>query len=133
MSNQLEKSIFSTNFLAVLILLAASVVGGMAEDQATQIAGLLSGIVGAFAGVRNWLKTIKLTTAKSWIGDPNNWAYVTAVVSAAIPKFADFVPAIQDLANAIVSGNWGAIITAGVSLLTLVYYLVLKSRTTQKE
>ena len=64
MSNQLEKSIFSTNLLAVLILLATSVVGGMSEDQATQIAGLLSGIIGAFAGVRNWLKNAKPT----WMG-----------------------------------------------------------------
>lgn len=133
MSTQLNKSIKGTNFWVVIILLVASIVGGMSEDQAHQIAGVITGIIGAVAAFRNWLKTVKLTTAKSWIGDPNNWAYVTAVVSALIPQFADFVPAIQDLANAIISGNWGAIITAGVSLLTLVYYLLLKSRTTQKE
>lgn len=126
MSNQLEKSIFSTNFLAVLILLATSVVGGMSEDQATQIAGLLSGIIGAFAGVRNWLKNAKLTTGKAWIGDPNNWTYLSAVVGVLLPKAADLVPALQGLANAIVSGNWSSIITTGLGLLTLIYYIFIK-------
>lgn len=128
MQTQLQKSLLGTNFIVVVILLATSVVGGMSEDLATQIAGLIAGLIGAFAGVRNWLKDAKLVTVKKWIGDPNNWTYLSAVVVAAIPKFADFVPALQDLANAIVSGNWGSMITAGVSLLTLVYYLVLKGK-----
>ena len=128
MQNQLDKSLLGTNFLTVAILLAASIVGGMQEELAGQIAVLISGIIGAFGGLRNWFKGIKLTTGKSWIGDPNNWAYLSAVVLAVLPKFADFVPAVKDLANAIISGNWSSIITAGLSLLTMIYYLVIKNR-----
>lgn len=128
MQNQLDKSLLGTNFLTVAILLAASIVGGMQEELAGQIAVLISGIIGAFGSLRNWLKNVKLATGKSWIGDPNNWAYLSAVVMAVLPQFADFVPAIKDLANAIISGNWSSIITAGVSLLSLVYYLIIKNK-----
>ena len=125
---QLQKSLAGTNIYAVAILLAASIFGGMSGELAGQIAGVISGIVGLFIGFRNWFKNAKLATGKSWIGDPNNWAYLTAVVAAAFPKFADLVPALHDLATAIASGNWGSIITAGVSILTLVYYLVIKGK-----
>jgi hypothetical protein len=128
MQNQLDKSLLGTNFLTVSILLAASIVGGMQEELAGQIAVLISGIIGAFGGIRNWFKNIKLTNGKAWITDPNNWTYLSAVVLATLPQFADFVPPLKDLANAVLSGNWSSIITAGLSVLTMLYYFVIKNK-----
>lgn len=126
MQNQFQKSLLGTNFYAVAILLVASIFGGMSDELAAQIAGVISGIIAAFVGFRNWYKNAKLTTGKSWIGDPNNWTYLTAFVAALLPKAADLVPALHDLVNAIQTGNWGSIITAGVSILTLIYYIFVK-------
>lgn len=128
---QIEKSLLGTNFYAIAILLLASIFGGMSDELAGQIAGGISGIIGAAIGFRNWYKNAKLTTGKKWIADPNNWAYLTAAVVALIPQFADIIPALHDLATAIASGNWGSIITAGVSLLSLVYYLFIKGNPKQ--
>ena len=111
----------------VAILLVASFFGGMSEDLATQTAGLIAGAVGVFGGFRNWLKTAGIVKAQSWIGNPNNWAFLTAAVTAIIPKLADLVPPLQDLALAIVAGKWGAIVTSGVSLLSIIYFMFIKN------
>lgn len=128
MQTEFQKSLLGTNFYAVLILLITSFFGGMSEDLATQIAGVVSGIIGAAYGVRNWYKNAKLVNGKAWIADPNNWTYLSAVVFAIIPKAGDLVPALRDLIQAVIAGNWGSIITAGVSLLTLVYYIFVKGK-----
>jgi len=126
MQKQISKSLEGTNIYAIAILLITSIFGGMSGELAAQIGGVISGLIGATFGLRTWIKNAKLTTGKSWIGDPNNWAYLSALIVSILPKFADLVPGLQDLAQAIAAKNWGQIVTAGVSILSLVYYLVIK-------
>jgi len=126
MNKQLKLSLGGTNFYAVVVLLIASIFGGMSDELAAQIAGAVTGLIGATFGLRTWIKGAKLANGKSWIGDPNNWAYLSALVASILPKFAELVPGLQELTQAIAAKNWGQIVTAGVSFLSLVYYLVIK-------
>lgn len=126
MNKQLKLSLGGTNFYAVAILLIASIFGGMSDQLAAQIAGVVTGLIGAAFGLRTWIKGAKITNGKSWIGDPNNWAYLSALIASILPKFAELVPGLQELTQAIAAKNWGQIVTAGVSFLSLVYYLVIK-------
>lgn len=117
-----------TNFWVNLLLLIGSAFGGLSGDTAGMIVAAVSGLIGAVFAVRNWVVNAKFNLGKSWIADPNNWAYLTAVVVALIPQAAELLPALRSLADALISGNWSAILTAGFSLLTMIYYTFIKRR-----
>mgnify|MGYP000222786496 FL=1 len=115
-----------TNLYMQIILLLTSVAGGMSHDTAAMIAAAVTGIIGAVAAIRTWLVNAKWTPAKSWISNLNNWAYITAIVAALVPMLSPLVPGLQDLANAIVSGSWPAIIQALLSLGAIIWYAFVK-------
>ena len=119
-------SLTGTNLWVNIVLLIGSIFGGMSGDLATQIVTAVLGIIAAAFAARNWFVNAKFKLDKSWIADPNNWAYLSAVVGALIPGAADLIPGLQDLANALISGNWTAVITAGLTLLSMAYYLFFK-------
>ena len=115
-----------TNLYMQIILLLTSVAGGMSQDTAAMIAAAVTGIIGAVAAIRTWLVNAKWTPAKSWIANANNWAYIAAIVAALAPVLSPLVPGLQDLANAIVSGSWPAIIQALLSLGAIIWYAFVK-------
>ncbi len=133
MSNQKERtgatkvdaapsSATGTNMYVNILLLIASVFGGMSADTATMVAAAGTGVIGAIFALRNWFVTARLTTGKTWVGDPNNWAYVAAIVTGIIPAAAPLVEPLRGLAASLIAGNWPAIITGAVTLISLVYY-----------
>lgn len=115
-----------TNLYMQIILLLTSVAGGMSQDTASMIAAAVTGIIGAVAAIRTWLVNAKWTPAKSWFANANNWAYIAAIVAGLAPMLSPLVPGLQDLANAIFSGSWPAIIQALLSLGAIIWYAFVK-------
>lgn len=127
MSNTTTQSPWlGTNVYLQLILLVASIFGGISQDTAAVVVAAGAGIVGAVAALRTWVVQAKLTSAKSWIGDPNNWTYLTAAVAAIIPAASGIIQPLRGVADALVAGNWGAVITAGFALFSYVFYTWIK-------
>lgn len=118
-----------TNLYGQLLLLVASAFGGMSEETSGIIVAGGAGVVAAFLAIRNWIVTAKFNLDKSWIADPNNISYLTAVVVALSPQAAQLIPGLVDLFNALSTGNWGAIITAAVSVVTMAWYTWFKKPT----
>ena len=117
-----------TNIYGQLLLLIASLFGGMTQDTAGLIVAGGAGVVAAVLALRNWIVKAKFNLDKSWIADPNNIAYLTAVVVAISPKLAELIPGLKTLFDALSTGNWGAIITAAVSVISLIYYTFFKKK-----
>lgn len=117
-----------TNMWVNLVLLIASLFGGMSGTDAGIIGAAIAAVIGAVFAIRNWIVTAKFKLDKSWIADPNNWAYLAAVVTGLIPAAAPLIPGLKSLAEALVSGNWPAIITGAVSLISLVWYTFFKNK-----
>ena len=115
-----------TNLYMQIILFLTSVAGGMSHDTASMIAAAVTGIIGAVAAIRTWLVNAKWTPAKSWFANANKWAYIAAIVAGLAPMLSPLVPGLQDLANAIVSGSWPAIIQALLSLGAIIWYAFVK-------
>ena len=126
MSNKIEQVPASpwtgTNIYGMILLLVASAFGGMSEETSGIIVAGGSGVVAAFLAARNWIVTAKFNLDKSWVKDPNNIAYLTAVVVAISPKAAELIPGAVEVFNALSTGNWGAIISAAVSLVSMIWY-----------
>jgi hypothetical protein len=117
-----------TNLYVNLLLLIASIFGGMTTDTATLIVAAGSGVVGAIFAIRNWIVNAHFSLNKSWVADPNNWAYVAAIVTGFLPAASGLVPGLRDLVNALIAGNWSAIITGAITLISLVYYTFFKKK-----
>lgn len=117
-----------TNIYGQILLLVASLFGGMSEETSGIIVAGGAGVVAAFLAARNWIVTAKFNLNKSWVKDPNNIAYLTAVLVAISPKAAELIPGAVDLFNALSTGNWGAIISAAVSVVSLVWYSFFKKK-----
>lgn len=115
-----------TNVYLQLILLLASIFGGITQDTAAFVVAAGAGIVGAIGALRTWVVQAKLTNAKSWIADPNNWTYLTAAIAAIIPTASGIVPPLRGVADALVSGNWGSVITAVFALFSFIFYTWIK-------
>ena len=129
MSNTtLQTSSTGTNVYVNILLLIGSFFGGMSGDTATIIVSAVMAVVAAVFAFRNWVVTAKFSLKKSWVGDPNNWAYVTAIIAGAVPAASELITPLKELANALVAGNWGNIITGAVTLLSIVYYKFLKPK-----
>jgi hypothetical protein len=117
-----------TNIYGQILLLLASIFGGMATDTSGVIVAGGAGLVAAILAARNWLKNAHFKVDKSWIKDPNNIAYLTAVIVGISPKLGELIPGAVDVFNALSTGNLGSIISAGVSLLSIVYYSFFKKK-----
>ena len=117
-----------TNIYGQILLLLASLFGGMSPDQSGLIVAGGAGAVASALAIRNWIINAKFKLDKSWVADPNNIAYLTAVVVAISPKAGELIPGAVDVFNALSSGNWGAIISAAVSLVSIAYYSFFKKK-----
>ena len=124
----LKDSLLGTNFWVNLLLLVGSL-WGLQEPTATSVVVAIFGLVGAFFTVRNFLVSAKFVGFKAWATDTNTLSTLGTVIVALIPTAGPLIPAIGDLTKAFVSGNWASIITAGLSLLSIVYYLFIKNNT----
>jgi hypothetical protein len=113
-----------TNLYLNIILLIGAIFGGMSGDTAGVIVGAAAGVVAAVGLIRAWIVSAKFDSG--FINNPNVWAYITAIVVAFAPKAAELIPALQGLFEALKTGNWGSVISAGVTLISMIYFTFFK-------
>jgi hypothetical protein len=128
MSEAIKSPWMGTNIYGQILLLIASLFGGMSQDTSGLIVAAVAAVIAAVLAARNWVVKAKFNLDKSWIQDPNNIAYMTAVLVGISPKLGELVPGAVDLFNAMSSGNWGNIISGLVSFGTMIYYSFFKNK-----
>lgn len=100
---------------------------GAPESLSTQVVMSIVGLIAAVGAVRQFLPNAKFTSIKDRLQDQNTWNYLTGlVVTLGIPNIDQLIPPLHDLSDAFISGNWGLVITRGVTLLTMAFYLLVK-------
>jgi hypothetical protein len=113
-----------TGFWVGLSLLFFSAWSGFNTETGDAITKMVLEIFGGGFAIRNLVKNSKLDLVK-WIKDPNTWVYLTAFFSAIFGEWlTTIIPQLQKLVEAISAGNFQAILSAGVSFLVSVYYLI---------
>ena len=114
-----------TNFYIAILMLIFAFFGGAAglADQAVSASVGIVGLVGAF---RQFANSAKWQGFKGTLSQANTWNYIGSIVLLVLPQAADLTPALQDVYDALISGNWGLVISRGFTLLTIIYYLVKK-------
>ena len=122
-----QSPFLGTNFWVNALLFIGSLWGLQAATANTVVVAIF-GLVGAVFAVRSFVVSAKFAGFKTWAKDPNTWSYLSAIVLAILPAASDLVPALKDLTDAFISGNWASVITAGLSFLTIVYYRFFKNK-----
>ena len=122
-----QSPFLGTNFWVNALLFIGSLWGLQAATANTVVVAVF-GLVGAVFAVRGFVVSAKFAGFKTWAKDPNTWSYLSAIVLAILPTASDLVPALKDLTDAFISGNWASVITAGLSFLTIVYYRFFKNK-----
>lgn len=111
-----------TNFWFALLMFALSFFGG-GEDLAQQVVSAVVGVVALFGAVRQFLPNAKFKGVKATLAEANTWNYIAGVVVLIVPQAGELVPALRELYDALILGNWGLVISRGVALLTMAFYL----------
>lgn len=122
LSEQTDKKFWQgTNFYMALGLLILSA-STLAMDQAqAQLTFLIEGVVAGIYLIRQ-VATGKFSFKN--FQDKNGWNYLAQLILLVSPQFADLVPGLQKLTEALVAKDWGAVISALFSIGTILYYLV---------
>lgn len=123
---QTQKFYQGTNFWIALFILVGSFFGAP-ESLAQQTVMAVVGLIAAGGAVRQFLPNAKFDSVKARLSDPNTWNYIVSFAATlGIPKLEELIPPLHELSDALIAGNWGMIVSRGVSLLTIVYYLFVK-------
>lgn len=100
---------------------------GLQENTAQQVVMAVVGIIAAGGGVRQFLQTAKFGGFLETLKQPNTINYLIGVLTlVGIPQAGEIVPALKDVVDALVTGNWGLVITRGIALLTILFYIFKK-------
>lgn len=121
--NWWESSAF---FIGLATLLGSA--WGLSEDSATSVVTAVTGLIAAGAAVWHYFKSSKFRGFSDWISDGNTWVYLTATVGAFIPNSAELFPSLEGLAKALLSKDFGAIISAAVAAAVMFYNIFLKKK-----
>jgi len=115
-----------TNFWLASTILVGSFVGAP-ESLSTQVVMSVVGVVAAAGAVRQFLPNLKFDSIKDRLKDANTWNYLVGLVATiGIPGLGDLIPPLHDLSDAFIAGNWGLVISRGMSFLTIAYFLFIK-------
>jgi len=114
-----------TNFWFASLMLVLSFFGGT-EDLAQQIISTAVGVVALFGAVRQFLPNLKFTGFKAALAAPNTWNYLSGVLVLLVPQAGELVPALREVYDALILGNWGLVISRGIALLTIAFYIFKK-------
>lgn len=117
-----------TNFWFAFIMVILSFFGG-GENTAQALVTAGFGVVAAVGVFRQFLVGAKWKGFAATLAEPNTWNYLAAIMLTIVPKATDLVPALQGVYDALIGGNWGLVISRGIALLTIIYYLFVKKPT----
>lgn len=111
------------NFLFNLIMLVG--VGfGLTTGLASETVAYILGVVGLVGNWRLFVKDAKFPGFAEILKNKNFWPYLLGFVTSISPALGALVPSLQDIFNAIVSKNYGAILTAVIALGVTIWGLV---------
>lgn len=124
-NQQPQKFYEGTNFWFALLMVILSFFGG-GENVAQALVTAGFGVVAAIGVFRQFLVGAKWKGLKGTLAEPNTWNYIAGVVLTILPQATDLVPALHGVYDALITGNWGLVISRGIALLTIIYYLFVK-------
>jgi len=111
------------NFLFSIIMLVG-VAFGLSTDLANEVVGYVLGLVGIIGNLRLFFKDAKFVGLLAWLKNPNTWAYLAGIITAFSPQLETLIPALRSLFDAIITKNYGSIITALFALGSIIWGLV---------
>ena len=115
-----------TNFWIAALMVILSIFGG-GEALASQVVMSVSGLIAAFFAVRQFVNSAKFGGWKETFVQGHTLNYLAQVLLlVGIPNVDQLVAPTKELVQAFVEGNWGRVISAVVSLATIVFYLFIK-------
>ena len=115
-----------TNFWIAALMVILSIFGG-GEALASQVVMSVSGLIAAFFAVRQFVNSAKFGGWKKTFVQGNTLNYLAQVLLlVGIPNVDQLVAPTKELVQAFVERNWGRVISAVVSLATIVFYLFIK-------
>jgi uncharacterized membrane protein YdcZ (DUF606 family) len=117
----------SSGFFLSAVLLIGSL-WGLKEQEATSLVTAVVGLVSAGATVWHALKRSKFKGFYDWVKDSNTWVYAAGVVGAFLPNAGELFPALKGVVEAILSKNFGAIMSALVALGVIVWNVFVKPK-----
>lgn len=114
-----------TNFWFAALMFVFSFFGGT-EDTAQVIVSAGVGLVAAAGAIRQFLPNLKFTGFKAALAAPNTWNYLSGVLVLLVPQAGELVPALREVYDALILGNWGLVISRGIAFLTILFYIFKK-------
>lgn len=127
MSDQPKKFWQGTNFYFALFMVGLSFFTGIGgEGIAQQAVSLAVGAIALVGAFRQFLPTAKFKGWKQAFGEANTWNYLSGVLVLIVPQAGELIPALRELYDALILGNWGLVISRGIALLTIAFYLFKK-------
>lgn len=118
----------STNFILAVVLLFGGLFVGFPEGEArTLVAGLFT-VIGSVGAFRVFLKNAEFSPRK-WITNSNTWNYLSTIFIALFPVLTpEFFPAAKNVLDAALTGNFQGILTALISLGTILWNIYKTSQ-----
>ena len=117
----------SQGFFMSLVMVGGSAYG-LTEDVAQSMVAAVFGAISSVAFVFQFFKTSKFVGWKSVVTDGNTLQYLGGAIGAFIPNAPLLIPALDDLADAIWSKNFGLIVTATVAFAVSAYNIFIKKK-----
>lgn len=115
----------SQGFLLSVVMVFGSM-WGLSEDTAMSLVSAVTGLIAAFAAVLQFFKTSKFKGWKQVLADGNTLQYIVAAIAVFIPNAGALFPQLQGLVDAFISKNFGAIISALVSVGVAIFNIFFK-------
>lgn len=115
----------STNFWISVLLALGALFVGFPEGEAKNLVASMFGLISAFGVIRNYFKAGPQFDWKKF-GSVNFWNYVAAFLTAMVPVNLppELFSRMQELAQAIIGGNWQGILVAVFSVASILYHIV---------
>lgn len=105
---------------------------GLTNAQATELVSAAFALIGGAFAIRERVKSVHIDW-KGWISSKNTWNYLFAVVAFFVPLIpAGIGDKIADIATAIFSKNWAALLPSLVSLGTIIYFWITGGKSAAK-
>ena len=115
----------SANFYIAVVLAIGGYFFAFPEGKAIEaVNGLFATIAGGGA-LYQFFKARPETKGKGWFADANFWNYTSTALVAVLPVAGpELLPSLKGVVEGLVQGNWGNIITFGLSFFTIIYKLI---------
>lgn len=116
-----------TNFWGAFFILVGSI-WGITESEVSEFVVSMSGVIGFGLAFRERIKASTVDWLQ-WIRSPNTWNYVFAALAFIVPAIpAGLGDKVSALIEALISKNWASVISAGLALLSMIYFTLIKGR-----